>query len=91
MRELTQQVQIAQHKIRLRADQDLSRRTAQLLKEMACALEMLLEGVVAVGYRADDDPLPVEAVRIADGFPVLDVEKRAPGFGGPVKRFMNEA
>lgn len=74
-RKLPQQIQIAQHKVRFRTDQDLGRRAAQLLEQMARALEMLFEEVVAVGHRADDDTLAVEAVRIADGFPMPDIEK----------------
>ena len=80
-RKFAQQVQVAQHEVRLRADHDLGRRAAKLLEQVARAPELLLEGVVAVGHRADDDPLAVEAVRIADGFPVLDVEKRTPRLG----------
>ena len=81
VRKPPQQIQIAQHKVRLGTDHNLGRCAAQLLEQMARTQEMLFEGVVAVGHRADDDALAVEAVRIADGFPVLYVEKRSPGLG----------
>ena len=81
VRKLPQQIQVAQNQVGLCADHDFGIGSAKLLEQLSRTLELLLEWVVSVGDGADYDTLAIVPVRVADGFPVLDVEKRAPGFG----------
>ena len=80
LREPLQQVQVAQDQIGFCADHDFSLRSPQFLKQPARVAELGFIRIVAVRHRTDDNPLAVILMRIADGLPALDVQKRSPGF-----------
>ena len=81
--ESLQQIQIAQDQIGFCADHDFSLRSLQFFKQSARVAELGFIRIVPVRHRTDDNPLAVILMRIADGLPTLDVQKRSPSFGVP--------
>lgn len=78
LRELPDEVKVAQHQVALGLDGEECTRPAQLLQKRPRAAELLLAGLVGVANRADEDLLARILLGMLDGRPELGVHEAPP-------------